>query len=1334
MNMIKFIDLNTGKLFDASKPYVFFFDGKQSTKLIYSKQICFLSDTQDITIKLDSPVFQLVDLSRRSRQETINDFQYYNLKQLTYNGSAKITSLTSRGTSYSSYYLHSIYIIASCSQFGQYEDSFNVGENEYQIGADFYDEDESLLINLANQGQEIPESIQRAIYTENLHEEENDNVLLNRKWKELLLNSWDTFVCKGSYKSLINCLNWFEYGDLLNISEYWKHHVCERNFLHENDLSSTLTDKFKDSLTNYAKTTYIGLHCALEKPKYLNDKLQYDDGMDKNPKLINVTLEWTKQDMALKLSMLGAFFETYFMPVHLDLIHSTIEDIVFTYAIKDVVGSDWLRDDYVYFLDTFQCSVKDGSQFVISNVNAQVGPNTMFGHKYDENETINYTETKAWDSYDKVFPIGVDVVADGYSEMSDEDMKTFWSQYTNYPGTLVPFRCVVESYENSPIIEETISFKNKNGEDIIYKDHKIFTSNIPNNQIWYISIDDDVINFDNVNYTSNIYKNGIGVLVFEDDVTTIQEKQFDYCEKLKYIILPNSIQTIKERAFQFCSNLTSITIPSSVISIETQAFWHCSNFQDITLLNDDATAIDLDEEAFFQTKLKHIHVPYLAIEDYKTKFNEYETLFDTQCKYKYYINFNLLYFKACKPDINLQFTMSGGRTFSKRISFEIIDNQQVIFDIFRLCPKTQDEYIYDNSAISELSLLEMAYKGYSEDNQQIFAQWLPANPDSDNIKLNNIIVLEGNGAASDSDLLNDYTMYVKNTNKWDSSSNNKYSIGISKQFVDSQFEQPDLSEYTVIRNDNIFIPQFHQLIKTCPGYESIEHPRLVDEYSEDEFTINQDDVIVIVPALDNGRYGRRPLHYTKDIRDVHWKFENMSTLKSQEYPLYQNFVLANNERKVLDEGYYTISLKYNINGIEQTIRMNSTIKVKYKNVKALKFTSKGGSTLGITNNGGNTPNLEYSTDGENWIEWDYSTLAINDGESVYLRGDNPNGFSSSASVYSNFVMTGSLTCKGNVMHLLNYKQDLTIIPCDYCFCYIFEDCESLTTAPELPATTLTHHCYDSMFSGCTSLKTAPELPATTLASNCYNGMFENCTSLKTAPTLPATTLTNYCYQLMFSSCTSLTTAPELPATTLADGCYQLMFNSCTSLTTAPELPATTLADSCYTGMFMFCTSLTAAPELPATTLAGYCYQLMFESCISLTTAPELPATTLADGCYYDMFSFCTHLTTAPELPATTLAESCYRSMFYWCTHLTTAPELPATTLAPSCYRSMFYWCSKLNNITMLATDISASNCLSNWVQLVSSTGTFKCASGMSTKIPRGDNGIPRNWTVVEENP
>lgn len=125
----------------------------------------------------------------------------------------------------------------------------------------------------------------------------------------------------------------------------------------------------------------------------------------------------------------------------------------------------------------------------------------------------------------------------------------------------------------------------------------------------------------------------------------------------------------------------------------------------------------------------------------------------------------------------------------------------------------------------------------------------------------------------------------------------------------------------------------------------------------------------------------------------------------------------------------------------------------------------------------------------------------------------------------------------------------------------------------------------------------------------------------------------------------------------------------------------------------------------------------------------LPATVLAESCYESMFRGCASLTAAPELPAITLSNNCYSSMFYGCTSLTTAPELPATTLKSSCYHYMFSGCTKLNYIKMLATDISANNCLFYWVKDVASTGTFVKNPAM-TSLPTGTSGIPSGWTVV----
>ncbi len=267
--------------------------------------------------------------------------------------------------------------------------------------------------------------------------------------------------------------------------------------------------------------------------------------------------------------------------------------------------------------------------------------------------------------------------------------------------------------------------------------------------------------------------------------------------------------------------------------------------------------------------------------------------------------------------------------------------------------------------------------------------------------------------------------------------------------------------------------------------------------------------------------------------------------------------------------------------------------------------------------------LEYSVNNGEWIP--IPSHGISEGEVTFggskgnlrLRGKNLYG-TADVHIYSTFNVyiystisfssnntNAEVACTGDIRTLLDYENYNTVNTSNARFCSLFKYCKQLTSAPELPATTLADGCYQDMFNGCTSLTTAPELPATTLADNCYFCMFEGCTSLTTAPELKATTLANSCYTCMFNGCKSLTTAPELPATTLAWQCYCRMFEGCTSLTTAPELKATTLANSCYSNMFNGCTSLTTAPKLKATTLASTCYISMFEKCTKLESVTML---------------------------------------------------------------------------------------------------------------------------------
>ena len=376
----------------------------------------------------------------------------------------------------------------------------------------------------------------------------------------------------------------------------------------------------------------------------------------------------------------------------------------------------------------------------------------------------------------------------------------------------------------------------------------------------------------------------------------------------------------------------------------------------------------------------------------------------------------------------------------------------------------------------------------------------------------------------------------------------------------------------------------------------------------------------------------------------------------------------------------------------------------------LKFTSTGSTSISLTKRGSpDDISLDYKVNDGGWTSYTVGdAINLTDGQELSFRAGAGGNSSFSKDIQNNYQFTvtgsGTVAASGNIMSLLN-RGERFIISTPYCFYGLFLNCSKLTSAPELPATTLANYCYKYMFCGCTGLTTAPELPATTLAQGCYESMFYGCTGLTTAPELPATTLAQECYVTMFTDCTSLTTAPKLPATTLLYNCYFEMFRDCTSLTTAPKLPATTLARKCYDGMFWGCTSLTTAPKLPATTLADYCYQYMFCDCTSLTTAPELPATTLAQGCY--------------------------NSMFNGCTSLTTAPELPATTLVSSCYNNMFNGCIQLNYIKALFTTIPSDSYTHNWVNSVAATGTFVKSSSANWKAV-GSSAVPSGWTVITE--
>ena len=201
--------------------------------------------------------------------------------------------------------------------------------------------------------------------------------------------------------------------------------------------------------------------------------------------------------------------------------------------------------------------------------------------------------------------------------------------------------------------------------------------------------------------------------------------------------------------------------------------------------------------------------------------------------------------------------------------------------------------------------------------------------------------------------------------------------------------------------------------------------------------------------------------------------------------------------------------------------------------------------------------LQYSVNGGDWktvvAGGEGVTFGGTNGD-LRLRGTNIKGTASGLNAYSTITFTNdvNVTCTGDIRTLLDWRNYSTVNTKNAKFCKLFNGCSVLTSAPDLPATTLGYYCYFKMFEGCTSLTSAPELKATALADYCYFSMFRGCTSLTSAPKLTATELTYYCYSNMFYNCTKLSTvtmlAPSDQISKATSCCDNWLYNAGTDKT------------------------------------------------------------------------------------------------------------------------------------------------------------------------------------------
>lgn len=334
-----FINLDKGYVFNGSFPYIHWFDERLSTNIFHVKRLCWRMQRSTCSVSFvdnesyDNIIFGIYDPEipdQNDEMEKDEEFGGMTWKSLTNSLTDDVVLEGERmrddeGNVLSDDYYYIIYIVFQTKWPGDYSWKFKISDEEYMLAAEVYEEEEKLKINMMNMGVEIPQAIVKAFPDTDIYEENPDYIALNRKWKEYLVNYMDLRGKKGSYKSLLDSLNWFGYGDAVDIQEIWKYHSPDGVKYMARPVTQVFTDEYKSLLASASKTTSFYLRNIINMTKYKD--------VNKDDEELEIAVKWTLQEMKLKMLLLGAFYSEYFMPVHTDLVRSVCEEIVDTGSI-----------------------------------------------------------------------------------------------------------------------------------------------------------------------------------------------------------------------------------------------------------------------------------------------------------------------------------------------------------------------------------------------------------------------------------------------------------------------------------------------------------------------------------------------------------------------------------------------------------------------------------------------------------------------------------------------------------------------------------------------------------------------------------------------------------------------------------------------------------------------------------------------------------------------------------------------------------------------------------------------------------------------------------------
>lgn len=952
--MLKFVNIDNGELYSGQSPYIHWFEEGQSVNINYVKEIVFISDLSSVYLSIeDNPYFKLMQFLWHNGKIDINNFSYYNINDFLCH------NILLEGIPYNGNYLYRFFVYAFSQDTGQYTADIYLQEpsviknnlnnnpilSTITIGADFYPDNELLTNDLENLGIEIPAQIQKAIYESNVHEESTDNILMNRKWKELLLEYWNIVANKGSYRSLINSMKFFEYGDLIKIMEFWKVHYNKDIFI-SNDLEQILNDRFRESLSAISKSTYIGLYLALEKinsEKYSGDGGDYvetdfdldpsDEFAQDNPLLDKISTIWSAEELALKMTLVGNFFSTYFMPLHLDLIHSTIENIVFSNTLKILNSGAYIQRDYIDTCGNFLSSVKEGENYYIKPQNVYVTQKTILGYKefdriisddtsndgrgydsnFDSGGTLRMKRSQDDSIYiDEVGILGIDEDYDTSYLDAFSGSDTPWdvifsgANVINKFGAIVPIDVkIVSNVSSDDYIKAARIHWVRDGKYLFnYNDNGVYITPIEREE----GSDHYMYNFD----FKLLFQNPGNYKFY---ITFISSKSFEYSREFSVNILDDAdnpihiykveredIRKYKDMEIQVTSDNVTFSNLEEDIVYEINEFSNSQVYQAPNGSGYQYICADLNNMQK-NTGLNHVII-----------FKTNESYQDARIGGSHPSQWNIQSLKQAFPyywwfernvstDIDKDGTLNSSESIiiGIRKYFSIKGENPVLFDknYSRGIDVANVKIIQKDSMMVVTVVASGNYRSYAQ-----------------SYKINDCVEVEVLGHKMNVRVFPDYN-YIKYLEEDRNPLNNKL-------YGDEENRIVCEGHFTRLVNEDRFIPMFHKLVKV----------------DESNCEILPSELMITIPELKRT--------YT-DYTDVVWEFLNSSTMESitsyktliadvNEDYIYKHTgksnidffepLIGKFEPRILKPGYYNINLNYKYAGIQHKESRDAAFKIR----------------------------------------------------------------------------------------------------------------------------------------------------------------------------------------------------------------------------------------------------------------------------------------------------------------------------------------------------------------------------------------------------------------------